>query len=80
MVDHVIRTRVEADNTIINTPMGTITVAQLVDALQNICDGEDYSNSHTVSRNTGCPEDDSYNIVRCVRATDSLWSIRNKTI
>lgn len=77
MVDHVIRTRRQAEDTMISTPMGTITVAQLVDALQNLCDGEEYTNSHAVSRATGCQEDDSYNIVRCIQATDSLWSIRS---
>lgn len=77
MVDHVIRTRRQSEDTLINTPMGTITVAQLVDALQNVCDGEEFTNSHAVSRATGCQEDVSYNIVRCIETTGSLWSIRN---
>ena len=76
MVDHVIRTRRQAEDTMINTPMGTITVSQLIDALQNLSDGEDYSTSQAVTRATGCSEDDSYNIVRCIRATGPLWSIR----
>lgn len=77
MVDHVIRTRRQAEDTLINTSMGTITVAQLVDALQDVCDGQEFTNSQAVGKATGCREDDSYNIVRCISTTDSLWSIRN---
>lgn len=75
---NVIRTRREAEDTMINTPSGTVTVAQLVDALQNLCDGECYTGDpERVARVTGCTDADSRNIARSLSVTDALWSIRS---
>ena len=72
-----ITTRTDALSVAIATPNGTVTVGQLIDALQNLCDGECYTGDpERVQRATGCTDEDSRVIATCLSVTSPLWGIR----